>query len=156
LGQKFVGLTQTADKVVVAAENAGAPVEFAAHWVVGADGGRSAVRKAVGLTMDGFTWPQRVVVTNIYYDFERYGWNSGYLIDPAYGAVVYKINLVGLWRFPFAEQATQPLEKFKERILQFIRTVLPGDQKYELAPYRLQHASADRGHLSPRTRRSRR
>lgn len=106
--------------------------------------------------MDGFTWPQRVVVTNIYYDFERYGWNSGYLIDPAYGAVVYKINLVGLWRFPFAEQATQPLETVMERILQFIRTVLPGDQKYELAPYRLQHASADRGHLSPRTRRSRR
>jgi 3-(3-hydroxy-phenyl)propionate hydroxylase/6-hydroxy-3-succinoylpyridine 3-monooxygenase len=132
-GTKFAGLTQTADKVVVTAEKAGAPVEFAAHWVVGADGGRSAVRKAVGLTMDGFTWPQRFVVTNIYYDFERYGWNSGYLVDPAYGAVVYKINLEGLWRFTFAEQATQPLETVMERILQFIRTVLPGDQKYELA-----------------------
>jgi 3-(3-hydroxy-phenyl)propionate hydroxylase/6-hydroxy-3-succinoylpyridine 3-monooxygenase len=132
-GTKFVGLTQTNDKVVVAAEKAGAPVEFAAQWVVGADGGRSAVRKAVGLTMDGFTWPQRFVVTNIYYDFERYGWNSGYLVDPVYGAVVYKINLEGLWRFTFAEQATQPLETVMERILQFIRTVLPGDQNYELA-----------------------
>jgi 3-(3-hydroxy-phenyl)propionate hydroxylase/6-hydroxy-3-succinoylpyridine 3-monooxygenase len=132
-GTKFAGLRQTPDKVVVAAEKAGAPVEFTAHWVVGADGGRSAVRKAVGLTMDGFTWPQRFVVTNIDYDFERYGWNSGYLVDPIYGAVVYKINLEGLWRFTFAEQATQPLETVMERILQFIRTVLPGDQKYELA-----------------------
>jgi 3-(3-hydroxy-phenyl)propionate hydroxylase len=132
-GTKFVGLTQTPDKVVVVAEKAGAPVELAANWVVAADGGRSAVRKAVGLTMDGFTWPQRFVVTNITYDFEKYGWNSGYLVDPVYGAVVYKINLEGLWRFTFAEQATQPLETVMDRILQFIRTVLPGDQKYELA-----------------------
>lgn len=132
-GTKFVGLTQTPDNVVVVAEKAGAPVELAANWVVAADGGRSAVRKAVGLTMDGFTWPQRFVVTNIYYDFEKYGWNSGYLVDPVYGAVVYKINLEGLWRFTFAEQATQPLEMVMDRILQFIRTVLPGDQKYELA-----------------------
>jgi 3-(3-hydroxy-phenyl)propionate hydroxylase len=132
-GTKFTALTQTPDHVVVAAEKADAPVEFAAHWVVAADGGRSAVRKAVGLTMDGFTWPQRFVVTNIYYDFEKYGWNSGYLVDPVYGAVVYKINLEGLWRFTFAEQATQPLETVMDRILQFIQTVLPGDQKYELA-----------------------
>jgi 3-(3-hydroxy-phenyl)propionate hydroxylase/6-hydroxy-3-succinoylpyridine 3-monooxygenase len=132
-GTKFTGLTQTNDKVVVAAEKAGAPVELVAHWVVAADGGRSAVRKAVGLTMEGFTWPQRFVVTNIYYDFEKYGWNSGYLVDPVYGAVVYKINLEGMWRFTFAEQATQPLETVMDRILQFIRTVLPGDQKYELA-----------------------
>jgi 3-(3-hydroxy-phenyl)propionate hydroxylase len=132
-GTKFTGLRQTPDKVVVAAEKAGTPIEFTANWVVGADGARSAVRKAVGLTLAGFTWPQRFVVTNIYYDFEKYGWNSGYLVDPVYGAVVYKINLEGLWRFTFAEQATQPLETVMERILQFIRTVLPGDQKYELA-----------------------
>ncbi len=132
-GTKFTGLTQTSDEVIVAAERAGAPVELLAHWVVAADGGRSAVRKAVGLTMDGFTWPQRFVVTNIYYDFEKYGWNSGYLVDPVYGAVVYKINLEGLWRFTFAEQATQPLETVMGRILRFIQTVLPGDQKYELA-----------------------
>src|SRR6266702_787976 len=132
-GTKFTGLTQTSDEVIVAAERAGAPVELLAHWVVAADGGRSAVRKAVGLTMDGFTWPQRFVVTNIYYDFEKYGWNSGYLVDPVYGAVVYKINLEGLWRFTFAEQATQPLETVMERIPRFIETILPGDKKYELA-----------------------
>jgi 2-polyprenyl-6-methoxyphenol hydroxylase-like FAD-dependent oxidoreductase len=132
-GTKFTGLTQTSTKVIVMAERAGTRLEFDADWVVGADGGRSSVRKAVGLTMDGFTWPQRFVVTNIYYDFEKYGWHSGYLVDPVYGAVVYKINLDGLWRFTFAEQTTQPLETVMDRILQFIRDVLPGDQKYELA-----------------------
>jgi 3-(3-hydroxy-phenyl)propionate hydroxylase/6-hydroxy-3-succinoylpyridine 3-monooxygenase len=132
-GTNFTGLTQNSDHVIVTAERAGVPVEFAADWVVAADGGRSAVRKAVGLTMDGFTWPQRFVVTNIHFDFEKYGWNSGYLVDPVYGAVVYKINLEGLWRFTFAEDATKPLETVKDRILQFIDNVLPGDKKYELA-----------------------
>ena len=132
-GTKFTGLTQTSSNVVVTAERAGAPVECVADWVVAADGGRSAVRKAVGLTMDGFTWPQRFVVTNIYFDFEKYGWNSGYLVDPIYGAVVYKINLDGLWRFTFAEDTTNPLETVSERIPEFINTVLPGDKKYELA-----------------------
>jgi 3-(3-hydroxy-phenyl)propionate hydroxylase len=132
-GTKFTGLTQTSDGVIVTTERAGVPMEFAADWVVAADGGRSAVRKAVGLTMDGFTWPQRFVVTNIYFDFERYGWNSGYLVDPVYGAVVYKINQERLWRFTFAEDTTKPLETVMDRILQFIDNVLPGDRKYELA-----------------------
>ena len=132
-GTKFNGLTQTSSNVIVTAERADAPVEFIADWVVAADGGRSSVRKAVGLTMEGFTWPQRFVVTNIYFDFEKYGWNSGYLVDPIYGAVVYKINLEGLWRFTFAEDTTNPLETVSERIPKFINTVLPGDKKYELA-----------------------
>jgi 3-(3-hydroxy-phenyl)propionate hydroxylase/6-hydroxy-3-succinoylpyridine 3-monooxygenase len=131
-GTKVTGLSQTTDKVVVTAERNAGPAEFEASWVIGADGGRSVVRKATGLTMDGFTWPQRFVVTNIYYDFERYGWNSGYLVDPVYGAVVYKINREGLWRFTFAEQATLSLETVMGRIRQFIKGVLPGDQKYEL------------------------
>ena len=131
-GTKFINLSQTPNNVIVTAAAAGGNAELEANWVVGADGGRSVVRKAVGLTMDGFTWPQRFVVTNIYYDFERYGWNSGYLVDPAYGAVVYKINLDGLWRFTFAEQATLPLENVMGRIRQFIKDVLPGDQNYEL------------------------
>jgi 3-(3-hydroxy-phenyl)propionate hydroxylase/6-hydroxy-3-succinoylpyridine 3-monooxygenase len=59
-GTKFTGLTQTPESVVVTGERAGIPVEFVADWVVAADGGRSLVRKAVGLTMDGFTWPQRL------------------------------------------------------------------------------------------------
>ena len=131
-GTRFTGLRQTSNNVIVTAETAGAPVEFVADWVVAADGGRSAVRKAAGLTMDGFTWAQRFVVTNIYFDFEKYGWNSGYLVDPTYGAVVYKINLEGLWRFTFAEDTTKPLETVLERIPRFIETVLPGNKKYEL------------------------
>lgn len=131
-GTKFIGLVQHSETVVVSAMGAGQPLEFSAKWVVGADGGRSPVRKALGLTMDGLTWPQRFVVTNIYFDFEKYGWHSGYLVDPTYGAVVYKINLEGLWRFTFAEDNTRPLDTVLSRIREFIATVLPGDKNYDM------------------------
>ncbi|MGP8122894.1 MAG: FAD-dependent oxidoreductase [Xanthobacteraceae bacterium] len=134
-GTRVTGLAQTADKVVLRAERAGAPVEIEARWVIAADGGRSAVRKAAGLSLDGFTWPQRFVATNIYYDFEKYGWMSGYLVDPVHGAVVYKIDLDGLWRFTYAEDAALPAETIGERIPEFIRTVLPGDKNFELVLY---------------------
>lgn len=131
-GTRFTGLNQTADCVSILAERDGRQVTYSADWVVGADGGRSPVRKSIGLKMDGFTWPQRFVVTNIYFDFEKYGWNSGYLVDPTYGAVVYKINLDGLWRFTFAEDNTLPLESVLERIRGFIAHVLPGDKNYDM------------------------
>lgn len=131
-GTKFTGLTQSANGVVVAAEQGNGAVEFRANWVIAGDGGRSAVRKAVGLPLEGFTWPQRFVATNIYYDFEQYGWNSGYLVDPVYGAVIYKIDDEGLWRFTFAEDASLPVETVLPRIMDFAKAVLPGNKKFEL------------------------
>jgi 3-(3-hydroxy-phenyl)propionate hydroxylase len=91
------------------------------------------VRRAAGLSLEGFTWPQRFVVTNIYYDFEKYGWNSGYLVDRKYGAIVFKINLNGLWRFTFSEDASLPIETVMDRIPGFIHAAMPGDKKYDLA-----------------------
>jgi 3-(3-hydroxy-phenyl)propionate hydroxylase/6-hydroxy-3-succinoylpyridine 3-monooxygenase len=132
-GTKFAGMVQAPDGVTVTAETADGPIELRASWVVGADGGRSQVRRAAGLSLAGFTWPQRFVVTNIYFDFEKHGWNSGYLIDRKYGAIVFKINQEGLWRFTFSEDATLPVETVLDRIPEFIDTVLPGDKKYELA-----------------------
>ncbi len=131
-GTKFTGCVQALDHVTVKAETFDGAVELEAKWVVAADGGRSAVRKAVGLTLDGFTWPQRFVATNIRFDFEKYGWGSGYLVDPIYGAVIYKIDTDGLWRFTFAEDNTKPVEAVEERIRAFAQAVLPGDKTFDL------------------------
>lgn len=129
---KFTALTQTGAGAVVTADTPEGPIQLDAKWVVAADGGRSPVRHAVGLSLEGFTWPRRFVVTNIHYDFEKYGWDSGYLIDRDYGTVVYKINQDGLWRYTFSEDANLPLESVSERIADFIQTTLPGDKNYEL------------------------
>lgn len=131
-GTKFTGLTQSDRDVTVVADRGGEAVTFKADWVIAGDGGRSAVRKSVGIRLEGFTWPQRFVATNIRFDFEKYGWNSGYLIDPVYGAVVYRIDEANLWRFTFAEDASLPVEDALPRIMAFAAAVLPGDKNFEL------------------------
>ncbi|MCK9282708.1 MAG: FAD-dependent monooxygenase [Rhodocyclaceae bacterium] len=144
---KFTAVTQSSHGAIVKADTPDGPTEFTAKWVVAADGGRSPVRHAVGMSLEGFTWPRRFVVTNIYYDFAKYGWDSGYLIDRKYGTVIYKLNQEGLWRYTFSEDAGLPLETVSERIAEFIKTTLPGDKKYELAlstTYAMHQRSAPR------------
>ena len=121
------------------------PERIAADWAVGADGGRSTARRAAGLPLEGFTWGRRFVATDIYYDFAAHGWQSCYLIDPAYGAVVYRLNEPGLWRFTYSEDRSLPVEDTLERMPAFMKAALPGDGRYELkhfSPYDMHQRTA--------------
>jgi 2-polyprenyl-6-methoxyphenol hydroxylase-like FAD-dependent oxidoreductase len=135
-GTTFTALSQDKDSVTVKAESANGPQEFQAGWVIGADGARSQVRRAVGLSFDGITWPHRFVATNVYYDFDKFGWQPiNFVVDPKFGAVVGKLDANGLWRVTYSEDASLPVETVAERIPEYMRTVLPGDKRYELALY---------------------
>src|SRR5262245_30077551 len=58
MGSAVSGLHQDEDQVtVVAGERS-----FVADYVIGADGGRSTVRKLVGIEFEGYTWPERFLV----------------------------------------------------------------------------------------------
>jgi 2-polyprenyl-6-methoxyphenol hydroxylase-like FAD-dependent oxidoreductase len=47
---------------------------YSASYLVGADGGKSTVRKALGVTLDGFTWNETYMATNVFYPFEELGY----------------------------------------------------------------------------------
>ena len=42
-----------------------------ADWLIGADGGRSRVREALGIPLEGFTWPERFLVASTPFDFAQ-------------------------------------------------------------------------------------
>jgi 3-(3-hydroxy-phenyl)propionate hydroxylase len=42
-----------------------------AAYVIGADGGRSRVREALGINLEGFTWPERFLVASTPFDFAQ-------------------------------------------------------------------------------------
>ena len=44
---------------------------FTADYVIGADGGRSTVRKSLGIEFEGYTWPERFLVITTKFDFEK-------------------------------------------------------------------------------------
>lgn len=79
------------------------PIE--ASWLVGCDGGRSAVRKLMPIEFEGFTWPERFLVVSTTYDFGAHGYTmNAYIADPEEWAAVFKMpdaGPPGLWRIAF-------------------------------------------------------
>ena len=142
----FTGLSQDADGVTVRAEGPEGPIELRARWVIGADGAGSAVRKALDLSFDGMTWPERFVATNLHHDFESGGyWQSTMVVDDEWGAVIVKITRDGLWRCTFMEDASLPEETYLERIPEAYRHLLPGKGGHELvqsSPYKMHQRCA--------------
>jgi 3-(3-hydroxy-phenyl)propionate hydroxylase/6-hydroxy-3-succinoylpyridine 3-monooxygenase len=145
-GVKIVGLQPNSDGVTVQAETSSGSEDFHAEWVVGADGASSAVRRLLDLDFEGITWPQRFIATDIRYDFARYGFNDANLmIDPQYGAVIARVDVTGLWRCTYCEDASLPEETVAERIPQYFSTILPGAKQYVLeqySPYRMHQRAA--------------
>ena len=63
-------VTQDSDGVSVQVTNDGATRILRADWLVGADGSHSAVRKAFGIELDGFTYPYPTTVVATPFKFE--------------------------------------------------------------------------------------
>jgi 2-polyprenyl-6-methoxyphenol hydroxylase-like FAD-dependent oxidoreductase len=74
--------------------------------VIGADGGRSTVRKCLGIEFEGYTWPERFLVITTKFDFAAalgccY---RNYMADPQEWTNLFKVagdDLKGRWRAVF-------------------------------------------------------
>ena len=99
MSTRVTGLTQNERSVTVETEHG--PV--AADYVIGCDGGRSTVRKSLGIEFEGFTWPERFLVITTPFDFEAalgccY---RNYMADPDEWTNLFKVagdDLKGRWR----------------------------------------------------------
>lgn len=63
-------VTQDSDGVLVQVSEGGVTKSVRANWLVGADGSHSAVRKALGIELDGFTYPYPTTVVATPFKFE--------------------------------------------------------------------------------------
>lgn len=146
-GTRLEELRQDATGVTLAVVTGHERQELRASWVIGADGAGSTVRRLLGLSFDGLTWPERFVATNVYCDFERYGYaRATFVIDGRCGAVVVILNNEGLWRCTYMEDATLPEETFLERLPRVYQTIVPDQGSYQLeraSPYRMHQRSAE-------------
>ncbi|MCW5773933.1 MAG: FAD-dependent monooxygenase, partial [Rhodospirillaceae bacterium] len=106
MGHEVTGAEQTADKVVVTCKTAEGERKIEGRWLVGADGGRSVIRKLLGFTFEGFTWDEMFVVVSTYHDFKQHGFTeNAYIADPDHWCGVFKMpGFKGepeLWRFAY-------------------------------------------------------
>jgi 3-(3-hydroxy-phenyl)propionate hydroxylase len=126
---ELVGIEEEGDGIVVAT-SAG---RLETPWLVGCDGGRSTVRRAMGTEFEGFTWPERFVVISTPHDFAAHGFTSNaYVADPKEWAAIF--HMPGLWRLAFPvhpeedEAGVLAAEAIEARLQRF----LPRPHRYEV------------------------
>jgi 3-(3-hydroxy-phenyl)propionate hydroxylase len=117
-GAKAFGLAQDERGVTVHVELDNGPREISGDWLIGADGGRSTIRKSLGIEFEGYTWPERFLVLTTTFDFESALGCSyrSYFADPHEWANVFKVagdDGRGRWR---VVSATHPEESDEEAL----------------------------------------
>ena len=70
LGAEVTDVSQDDDKVVARATVNGEPMEFEGRYLIGADGAHSAVRRSLGLALEGFTYEHSTTLITTPFRFE--------------------------------------------------------------------------------------
>jgi 2-polyprenyl-6-methoxyphenol hydroxylase-like FAD-dependent oxidoreductase len=145
---KVKALRQDAAGVTVTVETPEGEQELRTGWFVGADGARSTVRNLLELPFEGFTWPDRFVATNVWFDFEKHGYAPNNMVHhPVDWAVVSRLTRENFWRVTYGEDPELPEGDIQKRIAEHYARILPSDEKYEIAaaaPYRVHERAAPR------------
>jgi 3-(3-hydroxy-phenyl)propionate hydroxylase len=103
---RVIEFEQHQDRVEVAVETAAGTRRLTGSYLIGADGGRSTVRKALGIAFEGYTHPERflVLTTPYRFDTEYEECSRNYFSDPDEWAALFKVagdDGGGLWRVVF-------------------------------------------------------
>jgi 3-(3-hydroxy-phenyl)propionate hydroxylase len=103
---RVTALQQFSDHVEVTVEGAAGARKVRGAYLIGADGGRSTVRKALGIAFDGYTHPERflVLTTPFSFDAEFAQCSRNYFSDPDEWCALFKVtgdDSKGLWRLLF-------------------------------------------------------
>jgi 3-(3-hydroxy-phenyl)propionate hydroxylase len=137
-GREVVAVEQGEDRVTVEVRGPGGSERHSGAFLIGADGGRSAVRKAAGLEFEGFTWPERFIVLTTPFDFAAhrgYGPRS-YFADPEEWCNCFKVAAdgpPGLWRTVFpadpalGDDELMSDESVQRRLQKFFPASMPYD-----------------------------
>jgi 3-(3-hydroxy-phenyl)propionate hydroxylase len=112
-GTAVTGLDQDADGVTVQTAGDRGPETHRAAFLIGADGHHSAVRAALDIAFEGFTWPEAFLVVATHHDFEHHGFTrAAYIADPDEWVVMFK--LPEMWRVGFPVDPDTPAEVLTE------------------------------------------
>jgi 3-(3-hydroxy-phenyl)propionate hydroxylase len=138
-GHEVVDVTPGAHLVAVDVRGPDGVKSHAGGYLIGADGGRSVVRKQCDIAFEGFTWPERFIVLTTPYDFEAergYCYRS-YFADPGAWCNCFKVSAdgpPGLWRTVFPASGEQPDSEIlsDEAVQARIQSFFPASRSYEI------------------------
>ena len=129
-------VTQRDTGVEVAIARKGKTERRSGRWLIGADGARSDVRRALGIEFPGFTWPERFLVVSTPFDFRTVIPDLdavSYVADPERWHFL--LQIPGLCRvmFPIRPEESDGLALSGEFAQSLLAAVIPGISNYEVA-----------------------
>ncbi len=138
-GHEIVDVSPSDRSVAVDVRGPGGAKSHAGSYLIGADGGRSIVRKQCGIAFDGFTWPEQFIVLTTPYDFEAergYCYRS-YFADPGAWCNCFKVSAdgpPGLWRtvFPVGPEQSESDIMSDAGVQSRIQSFFPSSRPYEI------------------------
>ena len=145
---KVTGLEQSADDVAVTLTNAqGEREKLRGRYLIGADGGRSTVRRLADIEFEGFTWPERFIKIGTSFDFGATGrgfCTRNYFSDPNEWLNLFKVKGYGppgIWRgiMPVPPEETDEQALSMEAIQRRLQGIHPRSGGYEI-PYHALYA----------------
>lgn len=137
-GHAVTGYTQSDDGVTVTTSGPSGDRRFEASWLIGADGGRSVVRKGLAIDFEGFTWPELFVVVSTPYDFGRHGFAYNcYIADPVEWGALFKVpdaGPPGLWRlaYPVNPEESDEVLLSPARVEAALQKLMPKQGAYDI------------------------
>jgi 3-(3-hydroxy-phenyl)propionate hydroxylase len=136
------GIRQSADAVEIEAESYGEARVFTATYVIGADGARSAVRKALGIDLSGDIYPETTILATTLFPFHEqleglsnvtYCWKP----DGTFSL----LRLPGVWRASLYARDGQSIEDAltDEGLRSLLHDIVPDRaiEVLERRPYRI-------------------
>jgi 3-(3-hydroxy-phenyl)propionate hydroxylase len=136
---RVTSLIQTADGVEIAVEDANGPRKVAGSYLIGCDGGRSTVRKALDIEFEGYTHPERFMILTTTDDLGKTypGCTRNYLSDPDAWFSLFKVSgdeRGPLWRVLSSTRPEQTDEELMnpEATEQRLQRFLPQDRPYDI------------------------
>ncbi len=138
-GHEVVDVRQTDNAVAADVRGPGGLKSHSGNYLIGADGGRSVVRKQSEIPFEGFTWPERFIVLTTPHDFEAergYCYRS-YFADPGAWCNCFKVSAdgpPGLWRTVFPVLTDEPEATIMSDVAvqARIQSFFPSPRAYEI------------------------
>ena len=133
------GLRETADGVEIEYASPEGGGRIAADYVVGADGGRSTIRKLAGIEFEGFTYPEKFIKIATSFDFGTVNPDlalRNYFSDPDEWCNLFKVtgkkHPPGLWRaiFPVGNDEPDEVSLSADRIEARLQKFFPKAGRY--------------------------
>jgi len=108
-GHRAVEVRQDADSAILTLETKDGRKDVTGRYVIAADGSSSPLRKSLGLTFEGYTFPERYLQVSTHYkltDLMPDLSPVNYISDPKEWLAL--LNVGGLWRMMFPTDTTRP------------------------------------------------